>query len=373
MNHRICLFLPALGFGGAERVMLNLAEGLVAEGLAVDLCVARAQGEFEKLLPGSVCLVNLASDRPLTSVPQLARYIRREKPAAVIASMTHTGFAALFARAFARTAIPVVIRQESTWSKMAAHMRGRHRLLNPLFAGYLLPKADHLVAVSNGVSRDLVNAFNLSPKRVSVIANPVLNADFSRSLRESPPHPWLAERNEKVPVFVSAGRFVHAKGFDLLIDAFHLFSQRRPARLILFGDGPDRAKLEAKIESLNLVDKVCLPGYTNKLPAAMVRADAFVLSSRWEGLAIVLIEALAAGTRIVATDCPSGPREVLNHGGFGSLVPPEDVGALADGLSTVLDQPKTKPPELDEWLAPYTIAQSTRAHLRVLQSIGAMP
>lgn len=363
----ICLFLPSLTFGGAERVMLNLAAGLAKVGLEVHLCVAKGEGALAGAVPDSVTLVDLAASRPLTAVPALARYLRRLRPDAVIASMTHTGFAALWACRLAGVPATVVIRQESTWTKMREHMRGRHRWLNPILARRLLPRTDHIIAVSKGVAEDLVQSLGLDPVKISVIANPVIDSGFAKRLTAPPPHTWLTDGGP--PVIVAVGRLVYAKGVDVLIDAFALLREWTSARLLIFGEGPERSSLERRVCALGLHRQVLLPGYIDNPLPAMARASVFALPSRWEGLGVVLVEALTAGATVVASDCSSGPAEVLDGGRFGRLVPPEDPQALAQALFEALVGPRVRPSGLEQWLAPFTLAQSVEAHRQLLERL----
>jgi glycosyltransferase involved in cell wall biosynthesis len=168
----------------------------------------------------------------------------------------------------------------------------------------------------------------------NIVDDPTSRARMTETVAD----PWFT--NKEKPVVVAAGMLAPWKGFEELIDAFALVRDRgRDARLVILGEGPDRAKLEAKVDRLGLADRVRLPGHTLNPLAYFARADVFALSSRVEGMPNVLVEAMMCGCTVVATDCPTGPRELLQEGRFGYLVRPRDPAAIADGIEAALDRP----------------------------------
>lgn len=178
-------------------------------------------------------------------------------------------------------------------------------------------------------------------------------------------HPWL--RPGQPPVIVVAGRLERQKDFPTLIRAFAQVRGERPCRLLILGDGGGRARLQALSAELGITADVDLPGFQANPYPFLARADLFVLSSRWEGSPNVLTEALALGTPVVATDCPSGPHELLDGGRYGPLVPVGDVAALGKAVAATLDQPL--PPErLEAAVADYTQATSAERYLEVLEA-----
>ena len=330
----VALYMQSFAGGGAERVMVNLAEGLAARGLRVDLVVARAEGPYRHLVTPGVRLVDLRCRRSLTSLPGLIRYLRRERPDALLAAMGVSNLVALWARPLARFRGRVVI---SVHINLSAHYRGAVGLTDrvlPLLFRRFYPEADAIVAVSHEAAADLKQAFGLPPDRVRMIYNPVVSPALFGSAREPVGHPWFAPGEP--PVVLSVGRLCPQKDFPTLIRAFALVRARVSARLVILGEGPDRAPLEAMVVDLGLTDCVALPGFAANPYAYMARAATYALSSRWEGLPTVLIEAMACGAPIVSTDCPSGPREILRDGLYGRLTPVGDPAALAQALEASL-------------------------------------
>ncbi len=330
----VALYMQSFAGGGAERVMVNLASGLAARGLRVDLIVARAEGPYASSIMPGVRLVDLKCRRSLTSLPKLVLYLRREKPDALLSAMGASNLIALWARAAARYRGRLVISVHINLSAHYQHESGLSGRVFPALYRRFYPNADAVIAVSEDAADDLRQAFRLSSDRVRVIYNPVVSPALFLSAAEPLEHPWFGPGQP--PVALSVGRLCEQKDFPALIQAFAKVRARIPARLLILGDGPDRARLEAAVAALGLTESVSLPGFAPNPYAYMVRAAAYVLSSRWEGLPTVLIEALACGLPIVSTDCPSGPREILQGGRYGSLVPVGDVEALAVALEASL-------------------------------------
>ena len=337
LTRRVAIFLPSLRGGGAERVMVNLARGFVERGLQVDLVLAKAEGPYLSQVPQSVRVVDLKSKRVLYSLPGLVRYLRRERPKALLYAMDHANVVALWAKKLARVPTRVVVSVHSTISiatKRAKNMRGR---MMPLFIRKFYPWADAVVAVSKGVAEDLLKIAGLPKEKIRVIYNPVITPDLLTKAEEPVDHPWF--RPGEPPVILGIGRLTEAKDFPTLIRAFALVRKERPARLMILGEGEERPKLEALVRELGLEKDVALPGFVDNPYKYMKRAAVFVLSSRWEGLPTVLIEALALGMPVVSTDCPSGPREILNGGRWGRLVAVGDVGSMAKAIEETLARP----------------------------------
>jgi glycosyltransferase involved in cell wall biosynthesis len=345
-DRRLAIFVPTLQYGGVERVMLNLAAGFAQRGFKVDLVAADARGHLRKNVPERVRVFDLTSSRVLTSLPGLVKYLRRRRPATLIAAMDHSSVMALWARKLAGVQTRIIATVHANVSGVLNHSsRLRVRLL-PLFMRYFYPWADEIVAVSNGVANDLAVRAHLPRDRVKVIYNPTLNGRFFEKAEEPVRHSWFSP--DQPPVILGVGRLVIEKGFDVLIQAFARVRQQRPAKLMILGEGDQRPVLEALSRELGVDEDVCLAGYQENPYAYMARANVFVLSSRYEGFCLALVEALALGLPIVSTDCESGPREVLRDGQYGALVPVGSVESLAAATLSNLDRGKQSAPR--DWL-----------------------
>jgi glycosyltransferase involved in cell wall biosynthesis len=361
----IAFFLPSLVGGGAERVTVNLAQAITERGLPVDLVLAAAEGVFLQELPPAVRVVDLRASRVLRSIGPLVGYLRRERPRVLVSSMGHANLVALWAGRLARGVTPIVVTEHNTLSQEAGRAPSFRGRVWPHLLGGFYPWAARIIAVSKGAADDLARTSGLPRDRIEVIYNPVITPGMLAALRQAPDHPWFAPGAP--PVILGVGRLTRQKEFATLVRAFAELRRRRPARLIILGDGEERPLLEALVRELGVAEDVALPGFRDDALAFMTGSAVFALSSAWEGLPTVLIEALAAGTRVVSTDCPSGPREILQEGRLGTLVPVGDPAALAAGILEALDRPgRGVPPEA---LAPFTRDASVDHYLTVLQSV----
>ena len=343
---RLAIFLPALYGGGAERTMLNLAAGLTGKGYAVDLVLAQTEGPYLDQIPGAVRLIELSARRlkglrTLASLPALVRYLRRERPDALLSAL-HANTVALWAQRL--TGIPqrVVICEQNTFSYWNQHLPAWYSWLMLRLVNFFYPWATRIVAVSEGVANDLARFARIPRDRIEVIYNPGVTPELQIKAKDILEHHWF--RPSEPPVILAVGRLTAQKDFPTLIQAFAQVRKSRPARLLILGEGTERPSLEALVTRLGLDQDVCLPGFTANPYPYISRASLFVLSSRWEGLPTVLVEALYCGARIIATDCPSGPREILSNGRYGKLVPVGNVASLAQAIESALEAETPRPP-----------------------------
>lgn len=340
-------------------MIVNLVQGIVQRGEPVDLALAVAEGAFLDQLPRQARVVDLRAGRLIGSLVPLIRYLRRERPRVLISSMSHANLVALWAAKLARRATPVMVTVHNTMSESTGSNGGLERRLLRTF----YPWATWIVAVSRGAADDLARTTGVPRSRVEVVYNPVITPAVLALARRPPDHPWYAPGGP--PVILGVGRLTRQKDFFTLVRAFAELRRRRCARLIILGEGEDRPALEALVAELGLHDDVSLPGFRDDAPAYMAGSALFVLSSAWEGLPTVLIEALAAGTPVVSTDCPSGPREILQEGRLGALVPIADAPALASAMERALDH--TDPPLPPEALTPFTLDAAVDHYLRLIE------
>ncbi len=358
---RVALFLPSLHVGGAERVMVTLAEGFVEQGFRVDVVVVKAEGSLIATLPSAADLVDLHASKVTLSVPHLVRYLRSHRPAALLSTSNHANVVAVAATRLAQVGTKIVVRQANTVSRQTPPRCASRYLVR---WGY--PRADAIIAGSLGVARDLAAITGMPQERIHVVPNPVVTPELFRLSRDRPQHPWFLDGG--YPVVLAVGRLAPVKDFATLIGAFGRVRDRRACRLVILGDGGERARLEALVRELGLRGSVSLPGFVKNPFAYMARAAVFVLSSKSEGLPGALIQALACGAPVIATDCESGPREVLQDGRFGRLVPVGDVGALSTAIYAELDEPTVV--LLEAW-KPYLAERAVEAYLRVLGLRGS--
>lgn len=367
-GQRIALFLPSLAGGGAERRMLEVAELLTRAGFAVDLIVTRRGGAWWGSVSPPTRLINLNAWKAPISLPGLVRYIRRERPAAMIATIAQCCVTALVAKLLVGREFRLILRQETVYSSYYPTAGPAMKALM-LFMRLLLHTADAIWSVSSYVADDLKRLAPKAAALVHVVENPVVSADLLRKARQPVAHPWLSDAT--VPVVLTVGRLkILEKDHPTLLRAFAMVVKRRPARLVILGDGPDKSRLEALSRNLGIRDRVDFAGFQMNPAAYMVHAQVFVLSSIFDGLPGVLIEALACGTSVVSTDCPGGVREVLEDGKWGKLVRIGDAEALADAICETIESPMP-PADLVHAASRYSTTASTRRLLELLDHVWA--
>ncbi|MHC3437906.1 glycosyltransferase [Natrialbaceae archaeon A-gly3] len=332
----IAFYLPSLRGGGAEKVMVNLATEFANRGHTVDMVLVQARGEYIDDVPKEVNIVDLETRRFLAALPSLTRYLRRERPDAMLSTIDTANVTAICAKRAAGVSTRVVIRISNMLSTKEANGELKHRLVHRT-AKYVYPYADEIVAVSDGVGEDLLKMTNASPEQITTIYNPSVTEELLEKRSEPVDHPWFGE-DEEIPVILGVGELSEQKDFETLIRAFDRVIKSQQARLVILGEGPRREKLETLVTELGLDDIVSMPGFVDNPYAYMAKTDVFVLSSRWEGCPNVLVEAMACGSPVVSTDCPSGPEEILKDGRHGLLVPVGDEEQMARCVINVLSR-----------------------------------
>lgn len=358
----LAIFLATSGHSGVDRVMRNLLPEFGARGLTVDLLQIRHHGPHWEQLPQGARLIDLGTAHVNTALPALVRYLRHHRPRALLSDKDKLNRTALWARALAGVDTRMAVRMGTTVSVNLARRGPWARFGQQASIRLFYRFADAIITPSRGAADDLARIAGLPPARVTVCPNPVVTPTLLQKAEDRVLHPWL---RENIPVILGVGELCARKDFSTLLRAFALLRRQRPCRLMIAGEGRQRAKLEALIETLGIGDDAVLLGFQTNPYAYMRHAAVFALSSVCEGFAVVLMEALALGTPVVSTDCPSGPREVLADGRYGALVPVGDAEKLATALANALDHPL--PAEfLREAALPYTVVNSADQYLAAL-------
>jgi len=330
----------------------------------VDLLLAEASGPYGALVSSEVRIINFNKGRILASLPSLVHYLNKDNPYVILSAMTHTNIVALLAAKIARAKTKVVVSQRNAMNQ-ANH---RFSQLRRPFMNFLIkvcyPWSHAITTVSHGVSNDLIKLLPKEKDKIFTIYNPVLTPDIYEKMEEVVDHPWINTREKDTKIILAAGRLNVQKDFETLIRSVALVRKQVNVKLIILGKGELQFELEKLIQSLGLINAVDLHGFVDNPFKFMKKADLFVLSSKWEGLPGVLIQAMACGTPVISTDCPHGPSEILENGKWGNLVPVSDVRVLA---TSILDSLNAKEhPSVMSRAKHFTLDQSVSKYLNVL-------
>lgn len=333
---RIVILLPDLRGGGTERVRLTLAEEFVRAGHEVEFLLLTMQGELLAEAEAKFPVQSLGGVR-LRQVPlRLARYLREERPDALLAAMWPLTGIASFATRLSGYGGRLVLSEHNDFRCIPALKKYERRVLGR-FGRHLYAPCYRVVAVSEGVAESLEAVAGLNRDLINVIHNPVRSMT-SDAMSDEDLHTlqgWLAGEKRLIAV----GTLKPQKGYDVLLRAFASLCSRCEARLLILGEGSLRRELETLADDLGVADKLWMLGFRSNPEVFLRHAHIFVLSSNWEGLPNVLIEALVAGVPIVSTDCSSGPAEILKDGKYGQLVRVGDSAAIADAVKATLNAP----------------------------------
>ena len=386
----LAIYVEDLDGGGVQAMRLRIARELIARGRSVELLVGRAHGALldkvperarvtpipaasrlasaarlirSPAVPGMSALAALRArdpDHALRHVPALVAYLDRRQPRTLLAAQPYRNLEALQARELARHRPRVVVSEHNDLHDGHPLGQGRSRVY---------PGADAVVAVSQGVAADVARRSGLAPERIAIVYNPAVPPDVAARCAAPVPHPWL---EQGPPVVLSVGRLGAAKDLPMLLRAFARLRAKREARLLVIGKHQDARKtakriatLRAASAKLGIANDVDFPGFSPNPFAWMARAAVLAVASRHEGFCNVIAEALAAGCPVVSTDCPSGPAEILDHGGYGRLVPVGDDAAMAEALAATLDQP-ADPEPLRRRAELFSLARAVDGYERLL-------
>lgn len=340
-NSLLSFFIPDLTLGGAEQVTVNIVNGLAEHGYDVELLVSRRTGSLQSRLEDDVSVVELPPSNTsvfgvAAHVPGLARYLHRERPVALFSHLARVSVVCLATHRVCGTDTAVIPTHHKSYG-----ITTDHSIKNRIVQGvvpYLYPSATRIIAVSEGVADSIVEHTSLDRRDISVLHNPVHVDEVRERSRQPLEHEWLDDESIEVVLFV--GRIEEQKNLTAWLRAFERIHERDPnTRAIIVGKGSRQQSVSEFAERLGIDHVVSIPGYVENPYAYMRNASVFLLSSRFEGLPTVLIEALACGCPVVATDCPSGPREILADGEYGTLAPVGDIDELVGGVIETLTDP----------------------------------
>ncbi len=327
----ITVVIGSMRIGGAERATLNLINGLSKSGLKVELVLLYKVGNFLDLIDSNINIINLNRRKASQGIGAFRKYLKENDPNKLLVIQNHIQLMVLIAVKLSSWKGRIILNEQSTYSKNLTGVKGN---LQRMLSRILFSRADIITAVSEGAANDLKREIPKLGSKICVIPNAVITDHLLQVKDKSIEHPFF---HQGYQIIISAGRFISSKNFDLLIKAFLVYNKDKKAKLILLGDGEEMHHLKRLSATLDLKEEISFPGFVADPCIYFSKADLFVLSSDYEGLPGVLIEALACGCKVVSTDCESGPAEILENGKFGLLTPVGEVDAMVRNIEKALN------------------------------------
>ncbi len=359
-SQHLVFLLPNLNAGGAERVFIQLANKFASMGFSVEILLFQKTGALLSEVSSQIKIVDMDVSNMYFSFPSLVSYLKAVKPDVLFSTLEFASLSALLARRLSgvKTRIVVVVSVA-----ISQHRRSRiKKILEHWLISLIYPWADKIVTVSRAATQDLIDYAKLSPEHVQTIYNPIISEDMLLQLNDTVPHHFYREGQPQV--ILGVGRLVEQKDFATLIHAFDYVRKHIPVHLLILGEGKERANLENIVHSLGLDHEVDLPGFVINPFAYMRKSSVFVLSSRWEGLPSVLIQALACSCPVVSTNCPTGPDEILDGGKYGHLTTIGDPEVLGQAILRSLQGDHRKPPA--DWLDQFRMEPVIQQYLKII-------
>jgi glycosyltransferase involved in cell wall biosynthesis len=379
-SKKVALLVHNLEEGGMQTVCLNLLQAFIQQPeIEVELILSNQTGNFLDRVPDNTKVTNL--NLPFRLCLQyilnlsiaLSKHLRQSKPDFILSNLPFINFVTLIAKFFSRTKVSTIL-VEHTIPLNQQLQREKNQKINKRFVNIvtitmrlLYPYANHIVVPSHGMAKELHQVLGFKPNNPSnlkVIYNPVVDKHLHQKSQVRLDHPWF-QKNQP-PVFLAVGRLTPQKDYATLIHAFKALKQEMPARLMILGDGDLRIQIEKLIQDLDLETDVLLSGFVDNPYALMSRATAFVLSSVWETFGVVIVEALACGCPVIATDCNYGPAEILSNGKYGILVPSQNSKALAEAMKNILKASNWDKKELQNRADEFSLNQAANQYLKIM-------
>ncbi|MBU9723082.1 MULTISPECIES: glycosyltransferase [Bacillaceae] len=330
---KVLFITPNLGGGGAEKVIVNILKFVDRKKIEPEYLALNLVGPFVELLPEDIKVSDLQTEKVSKSIIKLIKSINKSNPDIIMSTLSNLNLAILFIKPFLRRKTKIIVRQSNTLNKIFEQYPYWKKCIYKLSYSYLYRKADKIIVQSEGMKEDLLIMFPSLKDKVIRIPNPIDLNEISVKLESV--RKTSTEYNDgcKTIKIVAVGRLTYQKGFDTLLKAFKQLKKNKPnIQLSIVGEGPLKGELKELTSKLDIMEDVDFKGFVNNPYEVIYNSDIFVLPSRYEGFPNILLEALACETKIVATDCKSGPREILGANKYGTLVKVDDVNELSNAL-----------------------------------------
>ena len=366
---KLWLLLSRFENGGLERVQANLAPVFAQSGIDTWLVAGKFMQEAEAMLPANIPILELAPNGKLTFILNLYRQLRIHQPDVVMTTSNDVSCLVLILRKLFFPKTKIICTQHLSISTPLAQAKGIQKLKYLLILKamqWLWVKADAMIAVSSALAEDVRKNVRLK-NPISTIYNPIVLPNYSILIEQKIIYPWS---DKNIRTFVFVGRLAKVKRVDLLLQAFKQVQQKQLCRLLIVGDGTEKVFILDFIRKNYLMDVCHLTGQQNNPLPWIKSADALILSSDYEGFGNVIVEAMACGTQVIATDCPFGPAEILDNGRYGQLVPVDDREALAEAMEKVIDKRfHVAKDELQKRANEFSLESAVQQYLNVIHTV----
>lgn len=334
-HNRIAFYLPNLDGGGVERAYLELARAFLNYGIQVDFVLGMRSGQYLNEIPDGLRVVELKAKNKLVIIAKLIRYLRTERETLLLTGGDWSNALVILAGLFSRQIHRCVIGQRAMMQPIWEVHKPRTWKLYRLVFKVLYRQASLIICNSQSAQIELLSRLKVDKEKCSVIYNFIDVAYIRSQVKKQPQHPWFLQ--SEIPVIICVGSLTRIKDQATLVRAFAELIRTHPCYLVLLGEGPERDKLKSLAVALGVEESVSMPGFDTNPYGMIKRAQVLVSSSLTEGCPNIILQALACGSRIVATNCPGGTSELLEQGKWGVLVPVANVKAMAKALADALE------------------------------------
>jgi glycosyltransferase involved in cell wall biosynthesis len=326
---KVFFLIPSFRGGGAERVVLNIVNNLDKNKFEVCLITISGEGEYKELLSPEIRHFDLKEKRARKSVFKLRKLLKKERPDCVIGYVTQSNIILFLSTLFLYKKITIVNCVQNYYDYTVA----RQKIVQRFLFSLSLKFSDYIIGISEEMKNNLKNKLNIKNNKIKIINNSTdLSYINKKKIEDIQDDVFIDE-----PVIIACGRLTEQKGFSYLIKAFNEIKKEfKNATLLILGQGEKEKELKALVKELNIENSVKFLGFKDNPYKYLYNSDLFVLSSLWEGLPGVLIEALACEVPAISTNCKSGPKEILDNGKIGELVKIKDVDSLSNAMLKVL-------------------------------------
>lgn len=339
-KRKISFFIPDFSGGGAEKMLVRLANQFSLRKWTVEMVVLNDRGPNRESVNSSISIVNLNCQRAIFSVPKIARYMMASKPDLILTTLDHISLIALISRCLTSWKGIVLVRVANPIGEKLRSLSFFPRIVMGMLMKVFFPMADGIVGISEGITQDCKNRYSRNSEYVYTVHNPagVELCSAQSSFEEREPFRIIDRMLGRELKLVTVGRLEYQKDHKTLLNAVFELKDRFKCKLYILGEGSLHCELVERVRRLGIEEDVVFMGYVPDPHRVVSECDLFVLSSRFEGFGNVIVEALANGVPVVATDCDFGPREILNSSSYGELTPVGDSNALAGAIERSLTQ-----------------------------------